>query len=107
MKRNLVYLFFIIVIFMTSCSQNGGTIGDGKPLPEKNMANVFGKVLLANKQPAEGRVVRLAKVYRGENENGTFILDEAKSPSAVSDRDGSFEFLNIDPGEYVLFKLNN
>jgi hypothetical protein len=52
--------------------------------------------------PAPERVVRLAKVYRGSENDGAFILDEGQSPSTISGEDGLFTFMNVEPGEYVL-----
>ena len=71
-------------------------------LPEEGKVNFYGYVRVNESDPAAERVVRLAKVYRGSDEDGAFILDEGQSPSTISGEDGLFIFMNIEPGEYVL-----
>lgn len=52
-------------------------------------------------------VVKLASVvWSDDNTQGSFIIDGANSPSTYSKEDGSFLFININPGEYVIVVRN-
>ena len=57
-----------------------------------------------NPEPMGNTGLRLAKVFWEDEtrDNGTFILDGAFSPATISSPDGSFAFVDIEPGEYVL-----
>lgn len=93
----------LILLFLISCSSiNLFNNTKGMDLPEEGKVNFYGYVLVGKNDPAVERNVRLAKVYRGSGDDGTYILDEGQSPSAISEEDGLFSFINIEPGEYVL-----
>lgn len=70
--------------------------------PEPNKAAIVGR-LTSDKdgQPVANAVVRLADVYR-EGDAGAYVLDDALSPVARSEQNGTFVFQNVEPKEYVL-----
>ena len=104
MKKACQFLFLISIIFLFGCQAKGQSI-ESVLTPDAGKAAIHGKVLADDESPLTDVVVRLAKVYRSETneDNGTFILDEANSPSTISGEDGEYTFMNIEPGEYVLF----
>lgn len=55
----------------------------------------------ANGKPHKQVLVRLAEVYRQEDQ-GAYVLDNANSPGAYTDDNGFFVIPDISPGEYVL-----
>ena len=68
-----------------------------------NTCGLFGEVTTTAHQPLANEVVWLAKViYDDINDEGYFIIDGGKSPSTISDSAGAFEFIGIDPADYVL-----
>lgn len=71
--------------------------------PEPGKSIIYGTLISESKLPQEGVVVRLARVYGGENKSGAYVLDDVNSPKSISDENGEYYFLNILPGEYVLF----
>ena len=93
----------LILFFLVSCSSmNVVDKINEVDLPEEGKTNFYGYVMVNANDPAPERVVRLAKVYRGAENDGAFILDEGQSPSTISGEDGVFTFMNVEPGEYVL-----
>lgn len=97
---NLVLLIFLLTGCISNATNQGAVI---LPSPEPDKALIYGKLLSSSHEPQVGIVVRLAEVYRGASEEGTFVLDEASSPSTISEQDGHFFFYNVEPGEYVIF----
>ena len=104
MKRISFFIIFILIIALLGCKPSDtSSEAIDKNSPDSGKSIIHGQLLAENNKPYEGMIVRLAKVYRVENEGGAFVLDEANSPMAVTEPGGEFYFLNIDPGEYVLF----
>lgn len=75
----------------------------------KGKANVKGKLLSSKTSaPLANTVVRLAEVYYGDNTQaeqktgGVYALDNAFSPSTISNSEGFFAFTDIDARDYVL-----
>jgi hypothetical protein len=101
--RKFLLLFSILVLFISSGCETLSPSSNHLPSPEPNHAIIHGKLLSPANDPVKDMSVRLAMVYRFDDEEGTFILDDAQSPSATSDENGDYVFLNIIPGEYVLF----
>lgn len=72
-------------------------------------ATVIGRLLSRRTgMPLPGTVVRLAEVYYAEEddkrpETGAYALDNAFSPSAITDEQGYFIFQDIEPRDYVIF----
>jgi hypothetical protein len=70
--------------------------------PEADKATVAGQVVtLRNGQPVADIPVRLAEVYR-QDDQGAFALDDAFSPGALTDSQGWFRIVNTEPKEYVI-----
>ena len=101
MKIKTLLSLLILVLFMTACKTD--TPSAMIPSPEPDLATIHGRVLSKEGSPLKNTSVRLADVYRGEDNDGAFALDAAFSPSALSDENGNYIFNNINPGEYVLF----
>jgi hypothetical protein len=103
-KKLWILTLLCQTIFLVAC--NSSTISSNtEPLlnPDEGKSTIHGLLLSTTNEPQTGTTVRLAEVYRGDSEIGAFVLDEAHSPSTISEDDGQFYFLNIAPGEYVLF----
>lgn len=100
MKRKLTFYIFVLLISLTACGKT--TIKKIIPTPQLGEAVVIGKVYASDGSSLKSSPIRLAEVYRSENNSGAFALDEATSPSAMTDENGEFIFLNIVPGEYVI-----
>ncbi len=101
MKKKTLLSLLLLVVLVTACKTD--TPSTQMPSPEPDLATIHGRVLSEGGTPLQNTSVRLADVYRGEDNDGAFALDEAFSPSALSDEDGFYIFNNINPGEYVLF----
>lgn len=104
MKKSLI-ISVLLLLLITGCDTNSNLLGEPTsiPSPEPGKANVYGKVLSEEGEPQAEITVRLATVFRNEDQSGAYVLDEASSPSAVSGENGEFFFENIEPGEYVIF----
>lgn len=110
MKEFLVFLFLCSVFTLPSCNPVTTTSETADPsdliivgTPEPNKSIIQGQLLSMDDRPYDGMTIRLARVYRGDNEGGAFVLDEANSPLSITDSKGEYQFIDIDPGEYVLF----
>jgi hypothetical protein len=112
MKKILIFLIMIIGAILSACESNPTiTKNDIESTqdpnnisePEAGKSIIYGKLISESKSPQKGVVVRLAKVYGEENKGGAYVLDDANSPKTISDENGDYFFLNILPGEYVLF----
>ncbi|MDQ7030670.1 MAG: hypothetical protein Q9O62_13260 [Ardenticatenia bacterium] len=79
------------------------------PQPEAGKAVVVGRLFsTTNGDPLVNVVVRLAEVYYPEDtpddkEKGIYVLDNAFSPSATTDEQGIFVFINVEARDYVIF----
>ena len=103
MKKFYFKLSLIILLFLLGCETPATSPVEQIPSPEPGKSTVHGSLITPEQTALSDVVVRLAEVYRFGDEQGTFILDEAQSPSTISQEDGQYVFLNISPGEYVLF----
>lgn len=103
MKKCLFLLTMFLLIFLLGCEALATLSSEQMPSPDSDKSIIHGRLLSPEQMPLDGVVVRLAQVYRFGDDQGTFILDEAQSPSTISEEDGQYVFLNISPGEYVLF----
>jgi hypothetical protein len=112
MKKFLMILIIIAGIILSSCESistisNNNIVStpntDNILTPEPGKSIIYGTLISESKLPQEGVVVRLARVYGGENKSGAYVLDDVNSPKSISDENGEYYFLNILPGEYVLF----
>ncbi len=70
------------------------------------LSAVEGRVLTVasgTPRPMADTVVRLAKVFYNEpHTDGVYVLDGASSPGAITDQEGRFSVVNIEPGDYVI-----
>ncbi|RME42307.1 MAG: hypothetical protein D6791_18085 [Chloroflexi bacterium] len=72
-------------------------------------AVVIGRLIsMRTGTPLPNTVVRLAEVYYADENNkspetGAYALDNAFSPSAITDDQGYFIFQDVDPRDYVIF----
>jgi hypothetical protein len=103
MKKFYLKFALVILLFLIGCETPATSPVEQIPSPEPGKSTVLGTLVTPEQTPLNDVVVRLAEVYRFGDEQGTFILDEAQSPSTISQEDGQYIFLNISPGEYVLF----
>jgi hypothetical protein len=88
----------------TTAGQSAATEG-GVPTPEAGRTTVIGQIISTRTNaPITGTAVRLAQVYRqpGSDQEGAFVLDEARSPGGRTDDSGRFVIPNIGAEEYVL-----
>lgn len=114
-QKNAVKFVCILLlfIFLNACSSqissNSSTTPTQPPTvtfptPEADKAVFAGRVVDMSGTPIANLQLRLAEVYRSEDESsdGAYILDTAFSPGAISDENGYFIFSDIEPMEYVL-----
>lgn len=115
MKKKLIntYIFVVLlvaVVLFTSCSnltKKEALLSDYQVQLETGKAGLLGKLINENNAPVGGEVVRLARVVWSEDRTAaSFVIDGANSPSTISEEDGLFIFLNLDPGEYVIVVRN-
>ena len=70
-------------------------------LPSKS--GLKGYLHSISNQPVSSVLVRLAAVFWDDaKKEGAFVLDESASPSAITNGNGEFLFVNIEPGDYVI-----
>ncbi|MEM4204409.1 MAG: hypothetical protein QXS54_10115 [Candidatus Methanomethylicaceae archaeon] len=75
------------------------------PLPENvSDATLIGQLIsLSQKGPLSNTVVRLARVFWDEEKKeGVYVLEGARSPSCITDENGFFVFLDLEPADYVM-----
>lgn len=71
------------------------------PQPEAGKASLVGQITKDGK-PYSNTTVRLAEVFRNTDNEAAFALNEATSPSTISDSQGYYLFANVNAGEYVI-----
>ena len=106
MKKSLnrVSALSIIIVFIFSgCSVKPRYESALKliPTPIQGKATIVGMVISEKGVSLSGVPVKLAKIF-GENKNGIFVLDNAFSPSGITNQNGEFLIENFDLGAYVL-----
>lgn len=99
-------LILIIIVFLVGCSSNQTTQSSQPtptelPQPEAGKASLSGQVTRDGK-PYSNATVRLAEVFRGADNEAAFALNEAASPSTISNGQGYYLFANVNAGEYVI-----
>lgn len=73
------------------------------PTPEPGLGTVTGYVVSsATNEPHVNMTVRLAQVFYNAENIGSFVLDGANSPGALTDINGRFIFEGVDAAEYVI-----
>lgn len=73
-------------------------------VPIPLMAAMTGQVVSSStSRPMANTTVRLARVFWNEQHtDGVYVLEGANSPSAITNDDGFFAFVNLSPADYVL-----
>jgi hypothetical protein len=107
-KINLVF-FFIIILAIISCNSKVDIINQQiQPTayilqtPSVDKVNIVGRIISKNTNLAIADIdVWLAKVLK-KGDEVFYILDTVNSPSIMSNEHGYFQFIDIDPGEYVI-----
>jgi len=70
---------------------------------DEDLSGMIGFALYTDKSPIANEVIRLGEVIWNEDKSdGNFVIDGAWSPSTISDENGFFSFINVEPGEYVI-----
>ena len=106
-----VFLVLLIaIVLFTSCSsptKEEDLLSIYQAQLESGKAGLLGKLVDENELPVSGEVIKLAKVvWNEEKTSAGFVIDGANSPSVISEEDGFFTFMNVDPGEYVIVVRN-
>ena len=106
-----VFLVLLIaIVLFTSCSsptKEEDLLSIYQAQLESGKAGLLGKLVNENELPVRGEVIKLAKVvWNEEKTSAGFVIDGANSPSVISEEDGFFAFMNVDPGEYVIVVRN-
>jgi len=99
-------LFLIIIMMLVGCSngqipQPSPPTPTELPQPETGKASLIGQ-LTRDGKPYSNATVRLAEVFRGADNEAAFALNEAASPSTISDDKGYYVFSNVKAAEYVI-----
>jgi hypothetical protein len=108
LKRVLVPWLLIVLLMLAGCSQEAPATPAvpeaGIPTPETGKTVVVGQVVSnASDKPIKQTPVYLAQVYwDADHKNAAFAVDIARSPGTFTDDNGFFQFLNVDPHEYVI-----
>jgi hypothetical protein len=97
-------ILLLTILIISGCTSSNPSTQEIVVTPNPGKSIIYGTILNSDKSPKGETVVRLAKVYHAtDDDDGTFVLDEANSPSTISEDNGQFSFVDIDPGEYVIF----
>lgn len=103
-QKTIFILILLIVTILTSCTDSKSTAPKIILTPTK--AALIGKVYTtyaSKTQPLAGTVVRLAKVFwNNDKTDGAYVLEGGTSPSAITNQNGEFAFVNINPADYVI-----
>ena len=99
-------LIIILIVLFVGCSssqtaQSSQPIPTELPQPAAGKASLFGQVTKDGKLYSNA-TVRLAEVFRNSDNEAAFALNEATSPSTISDSEGYYVFSDINAGEYVI-----
>jgi uncharacterized GH25 family protein len=98
---SLLLIFFIVGCSSSQATQSPQPTPTELPQPEAGKASLIGQVI-KNGKPYSNATVRLAEIFRGADNEAAFALNEAASPSTISDEEGYYVFSNTTPGEYVI-----
>lgn len=99
-------LILIMIVLLVGCSssqmtQTSQPTPTELPQPEAGKASLVGQITKDGK-PYSNTTVRLAEVFRNSDNEAAFALNEATSPSTISDSQGYYLFANVNAGEYVI-----
>jgi hypothetical protein len=109
-KFYFLLMLVIFYIFLLAACQTITLPGTSKnnqldlptlPTPASGTSIMAGKAVNQDGEPLVDVPVRLAEIFRS-GEQGAFVLDMAKSPSSLTDENGMFTIININPAEYLV-----
>ncbi len=106
MKKYLLTLLLLVLIVsftLVGCTNKPASLAPTIPTPEATKTVITGQLVnKASSIPYTNTLVRLAEVYRNEQGEGAFALDQSYSPGTYTDENGYFVFSNLTPGEFVM-----
>lgn len=107
--KNIIILTLLIAILLPACSLKPDnniyiSSNDVNETFDPNLGVVEGKIYLLTSErqiPVKGQILYLAEVINDGESNPSFAaFDRINSPRAVTDNNGHFKFLNVQPGYY-------
>jgi hypothetical protein len=108
MKIRPVYALALLLLVLLSgaCQAAPAATETVVVTDQPDLTGEFGGVrgvILSNitNEPIDSIIVRLAEVVR-QGDQSAYVLDQAFSPGATTQADGSFQIANAPAGEYVL-----
>ncbi len=105
MKRLLLLLVLGWIIALTACSGAGaGQVGDHTPVaPAAGLGSLSGSVSSASTFWTGETLYVYAATFNGNSaDEGFYVLDTSRAPSAELAADGWFQLKDMTPGKYVL-----
>lgn len=105
-KRKMIILT-VLILLLSACQAAPAATTEAPPATEAlalqgEFGGVTGVIISdITNEPIEGIIVRLAEVFR-QGDQSAYVLDQAFSPGATTQADGSFRIDNAPAGEYVL-----
>jgi len=103
--KKLLLFSLLTVLLLSGChvseDLNVEPVQSSEQKAVTSEVGVSGRLLSIKGKPLTGTTVSLAQVYRQKGK-AAFVLDSGNSPSAITDKKGSFSFKNIPAGEYIL-----
>lgn len=105
-KRKMIILT-VLILLLSACQAAPAATTEAPPATEAlalqgEFGGVTGVIISdITNEPIEGIIVRLAEVFR-QGDQSAYVLDQAFSPGATTQADGSFQIDNAPAGEYVL-----
>jgi len=103
MKLRNFFLVSLILIILSGCAAPTSTGSHTPVAPAANTGSLVGSVPSAvTFWPGETLYIYVATFNGNDQNEGFYMLDTARAPSATLDSDGWFQLLDITPGRYVL-----
>ena len=103
MKPRNFFLVSLILIILSGCAAPTTTESHTPVAPTANTGSLVGSVPSAvTFWPGETLYIYAATFNGNDQNEGFYMLDTARAPSATLDSDGWFQLLDITPGRYVL-----
>lgn len=91
---------------MSPANESGPVPEIAVPTPSLGLGIVHGRLIRTGQGPVANTAVYLAEVVQaesGETQNALLVTQPGKSPRAVTNEDGYFVFVDVEPGTYGLF----
>ena len=103
MKLRNIILVSLILITLSGCAAPTATESHTPIAPAANTGSLVGSAPSAvSLWPGETLYIYAATFNGNVQNEGFYMLDTARAPSATIDSDGWFQLLDITPGRYVL-----